>query len=39
MQERHPDLITVTVPNRGHVPFLDEAEALSAIRALLDRVQ
>lgn len=39
MQERHPDMITATVPNRGHVPFLDEAQSLSAIRALLDRVQ
>ena len=39
MKERHPDMLTVTVPNRGHVPFLDEAESLSAIRALLDRVQ
>jgi len=39
MKARHPDMITVTVPNRGHVPFLDEAEALSAIRAVLDRVQ
>lgn len=39
MQARHPDLIIATVPNRGHVPFLDEPEALSAIRAVLDRVQ
>lgn len=39
MTARHPDMITVTVPNRGHVPFLDEAEALSSIRAVLDRVQ
>ena len=39
MQERHPDLITATVPNRGHVPFLDEEQALWAIRKLLDRVQ
>lgn len=39
MKVRHPDMITVTVANRGHVPFLDEAEALSAIRAVLDRVQ
>jgi pimeloyl-ACP methyl ester carboxylesterase len=39
MQERHPDPITATVPNRGHVPFLDEPESLSAIRALLDRVK
>jgi pimeloyl-ACP methyl ester carboxylesterase len=39
MKERHPDMTTVTVPNRGHVPFLDEAEALSAIRSVLDRVE
>lgn len=36
MQARHPNLITATVPNRGHVPFLDEPEALTAIRQLLD---
>lgn len=35
MQERHPDLITAIVPDRGHVPFLDEPEALAAIHALL----
>lgn len=39
MQARHPDMITATVPNRGHVPFLDEPEALAAIRALLERVR
>ncbi|MFO7758784.1 MAG: alpha/beta hydrolase [Roseovarius sp.] len=39
MRERHPDMITATVPNRGHVPFLDEAQSLSAIHALLERVQ
>jgi pimeloyl-ACP methyl ester carboxylesterase len=31
MQERKPDLIAVTVPNRGHVPLLDEPECVSAI--------
>ncbi|WP_338548659.1 alpha/beta fold hydrolase [Roseovarius phycicola] len=36
MQARHSDLIAVTVPNRGHVPFLDEPEALSAIHQVLD---
>jgi len=32
-----PDLIRVTVPNRGHVPFLDETEAVAAIDAFLTR--
>ncbi|MEO0773237.1 MAG: alpha/beta hydrolase [Pseudomonadota bacterium] len=38
MQARRPDMITAIVPNRGHVPFLDEPEALAAIHALLDRI-
>ncbi|KZY46355.1 hydrolase [Roseovarius sp. HI0049] len=37
MSARHPDMITAVVPDRGHVPFLDEAESLTAIRALLER--
>jgi len=37
MKARNPDLISTTVPNRGHVPFLDEPEAMSAIHAVLDR--
>ena len=37
MEARHPGMITAIVPDRGHVPFLDEAPALAAIRALLDR--
>ena len=36
MQARHPSLIATTVPDRGHVPFLDEPEALLAIRTLLE---
>ncbi|MDW3116872.1 MAG: alpha/beta hydrolase [Roseovarius pacificus] len=36
MAERHPGLIAATVPDRGHVPFLDEPEALKAIRDLLE---
>ncbi|GGO62013.1 Pimeloyl-ACP methyl ester carboxylesterase [Roseovarius pacificus] len=36
MAERHPGLICATVPDRGHVPFLDEPEALKAIRDLLE---
>jgi pimeloyl-ACP methyl ester carboxylesterase len=31
MRSRHPRLAAVTVPDRGHVPFLDEPESLSAI--------
>lgn len=39
MAKRHPGMIAVTVPDRGHVPFLDEPEALSAITTLLERIQ
>jgi pimeloyl-ACP methyl ester carboxylesterase len=38
MLERRPDMIFAEVPDRGHVPFLDEPEAVAAIRALLARV-
>ncbi|MEX1234073.1 MAG: alpha/beta hydrolase [Roseovarius sp.] len=31
MQARAPDMRGVTVPDRGHVPFLDEREALQGI--------
>ena len=31
MQDRRPDLMTAEVPGRGHVPFLDEPEALDAL--------
>ncbi|SLN32544.1 Haloacetate dehalogenase H-1 [Roseovarius litorisediminis] len=37
MLDHHPGMITATVPNRGHVPFLDEPEALEAINALLEQ--
>ncbi|MEM9426509.1 MAG: alpha/beta hydrolase [Pseudomonadota bacterium] len=33
MARRRPDMIYAKVPDRGHVPFLDEAEALTALRA------
>jgi pimeloyl-ACP methyl ester carboxylesterase len=35
MQARKPDLARVEVPNRGHVPLLDEPEAVAAIDAFL----
>ena len=37
MEDRHPGMITATIPDRGHVPFLDEPRALAAITALLER--
>ena len=39
MERRHPGLMAVTVPDRGHVPFLDEAESLAAIQAMLAAAQ
>lgn len=33
MQKRRPDMRIATVPGRGHVPWLDEPEALGVIRA------
>jgi pimeloyl-ACP methyl ester carboxylesterase len=38
MRDRRPDLLYAAVPDRGHIPFLDEPEALAAIRAWLARV-
>ena len=37
MRERRPDLIVAEVPDRGHVPFLDEPEALAALETLIGR--
>jgi len=36
MTRRRPDMAHVTVPDRGHVPFLDEPPALSAIDKFLE---
>ena len=38
MQARRPDMIFAEVPDRGHVPFLDEPPALAALDALLAKV-
>ncbi|TDL81770.1 alpha/beta hydrolase [Palleronia sediminis] len=35
MRARRPDMIAAEIPDRGHVPFLDEPESLDAIRAWL----
>ncbi|MTD99028.1 alpha/beta fold hydrolase [Paracoccus sp. YIM 132242] len=37
MVRRHPDAIFAEVPDRAHVPWLDEPESLAAINAWLDR--
>jgi pimeloyl-ACP methyl ester carboxylesterase len=39
MARRRPDLIRADVPGRGHVPFLDEPEALAALHQWLEKMQ
>ncbi|EEE39141.1 hydrolase, alpha/beta fold family [Rhodobacteraceae bacterium KLH11] len=36
MHARHPGLISAEIPDRGHVPFLDEPQSLELIRNVLD---
>lgn len=38
MKRRRPDMIAVSVPGRGHVPFLDEPESLAGLRRWLELV-
>lgn len=38
MALRRPDLIRAEVPDRGHMPFLDEPESLAVLRAFLAAV-
>lgn len=38
MQERIPEMIWREVPDRGHVPFLDEPECVEAFQELMTRV-
>ena len=35
MRQRRPDMIFAEIPDRAHIPFLDEPESLAAIRAWL----
>ncbi len=35
MRRRRPDMVFADVPDRGHIPFLDEPESLAALRAWL----
>jgi pimeloyl-ACP methyl ester carboxylesterase len=39
MQRRRPDMIAAVVPGRGHIPFLDEPEAVAALRQWLESMQ
>jgi pimeloyl-ACP methyl ester carboxylesterase len=38
MQAKKPDLVSATVKDRGHVPFLDEPDALAAIDGFLQTI-
>lgn len=39
MQRRRPDMIVANVPGRGHIPFLDEPEALDALKQWIGKMQ
>jgi pimeloyl-ACP methyl ester carboxylesterase len=39
MLRRRPDLIFAEIPDRGHIPFLDEAEAIHAVTTWLAKVR
>lgn len=39
MQERRPDMILARVPDRGHIPFLDEDEAIAALHQWIGALQ
>jgi len=39
MQRRRPDMIYANVPDRGHVPFLNEPDAVGAITQLIAKVE
>lgn len=38
MRRRRPDMLFATVPNRAHIPFLDEAESIDLIHCFLKMV-
>lgn len=39
MRKRRPDMLFANVPDRGHVPFLDEPESLAVIRDWLEMMR
>jgi pimeloyl-ACP methyl ester carboxylesterase len=38
MARRRPDMIVAEVPDRAHIPYLDEPESVAALQAFLDAV-
>jgi pimeloyl-ACP methyl ester carboxylesterase len=38
MQSRRPDMLFATVPDRAHIPFLDEVESIALIHSFLQKV-
>ena len=38
MQERRPDMIFANIADRGHVPFLDEPDAVSVVHKWLEKL-
>lgn len=39
MRRRRPDMVFAKVPDRAHIPFLDEPESIAAIREWLELMQ
>ena len=39
MQRRRPDMITAVVPGRGHIPFLDEPEAVTVLHTWVEAMK
>jgi pimeloyl-ACP methyl ester carboxylesterase len=39
MLRRRPDLIFTEIPDRGHIPFLDESESIHVVRKWLDDIR
>ena len=39
MRRRRPDMLFADVPDRAHVPFLDEPQALGVIRNWLEQIR
>ncbi|MBS9717364.1 alpha/beta fold hydrolase [Pseudohalocynthiibacter aestuariivivens] len=39
MQRRRPDMVFANIPDRAHVPFLDEPESLEIISQFLDKIR
>ena len=39
MERRRPDMVVARVPGRGHIPFLDEPEAVAALNEWIGKMQ